>query len=66
MEQEAAAQALALDRSVSDAEITIALSHAQNAIAAAGQIQSTGLRRAMQVKDALEGALRLRSLAAGR
>ncbi|MBP1871544.1 hypothetical protein J2Z19_001256 [Ensifer adhaerens] len=65
MENEAAAQALALDRSVSDAEINIAISHAQNAIEAAGETQSPGLRRALQVKDALEGALRLRGRAIG-
>lgn len=66
MENEAAAQALALDRSVSDAEINIAISHAQNAIEAAGETQSPGLRRAMKVKDALEGALRIRGgVAAG-
>ncbi len=40
MENEAAAQALALDRSVSDAEINIAISHAKNAIEAAGETQS--------------------------
>lgn len=67
MENEAAALALALalDRSVSDAEINIAISHAQNAIEAAGETQSPGLRRALQVKDALEGALRLRGRAIG-
>lgn len=62
---EAIAEAIALDQSVSDAEINFAISRLEQSIEAIQRYRSPGFFRAVRVKQALEYAIRIRRTPAG-